>query len=61
MYIYIIFYTHTHTQIHTETIAIFLLNFRGKTPLEVSDLLNFKCSQFNTRKGFLVAHNLEKN
>lgn len=27
---------HTNTHIHIETIAIFLLNFRGKAPLEDS-------------------------
>lgn len=59
-------YTHTHilhtnTHIHTETIAVFLLNFRGKTPLEDGDLLNFKCLQFNTRKGYPVAHSLERS
>lgn len=42
---------HTNTHIHIETIAIFLLNFRGKTPLEDSaySLIQEK------------AHNLERS
>lgn len=63
IYVYIhIHILHTDMHIHTETIAIFLFNFRGKTPLEDSDLLKcFKCLQFNKRKGYLAAHDLERS
>lgn len=54
------YFTHRHAHTHRDYCYL-PFQLQRETPLEDSDLLDFKCLQFNKRKGYLVAHDLERS